>query len=701
MGRRNDPTMAYLNEAGSKYDKTLTTKEIAKRLRGELKAALPGYKLSITSDHNSISVEIRAVPPGVAIVNVEHELHELRHPHGLAHNREPRYTAAVESALATIHAALTAYNYDRSDRMTDYCDVNFYEHVTIASDLHALHARAVKATIGEGVERQVCDVALHALLEGKPEAALKCVLTAGNAIEIRDWRGQVEATVAEIAPVIVTVLQADITAARAGIEASARAAAIEAAGWELELATVPYAATTAEIGAQPAPVATVRASDLVGSAHEIAAFVRVTAAAECGNCGRALASDGSCRGGCATPSDPDPVPVACQECGGEVVADDSPGVFVHADGQDVDADRVATPDLEPEPEPTGTDPGSSPAGEPEAGMGKVLAFRPLATMGASMFAGDLPRDLAQRAHAGTSFSPETRGSQEIAGYCSQLASDHAELAKYATTPEKVEILREQFAKYRTGYAIRYRAMLTAKAGCMSTMITGGSNFPVARQRKRSASADKRTSEVVDYRDNALARIKKALRPELRPIMAGDDDATTRLRKKIATAKATQEFMKAANAAIRKYKGNAEATCAALGELAAVAGHKTWTPERALKLLEKDFAGRIGFPDYQVKNNGAEIRRLEARLAEVETAKATPASEVCGALARLEDSPADNRVRLYFPGKPDKVTRDRLKGEGFRWTPTLGCWQAYRNHRALVIAAREAGEPEVKELDAAR
>ena len=33
---------------------------------------------------------------------------------------------------------------------------------------------------------------------------------------------------------------------------------------------------------------------------------------------------------------------------------------------------------------------------------------------------------------------------------------------------------------------------------------------------------------------------------------------------------------------------------------------------------------------------------------------------------------------------------RLKGAGFRWTPSLGCWQAYRNHRALSVAKAIAG-----------
>src|SRR6185295_14844493 len=86
---------------------------------------------------------------------------------------------------------------------------------------------------------------------------------------------------------------------------------------------------------------------------------------------------------------------------------------------------------------------------------------------------------------------------------------------------------------------------------------------------------------------------------------------------------------------------------------------------------------------------ANIRRLKQRLASVSAAKVEEVTAEVGENARLEDCPADNRVRLFYPGKPDREVRTRLKGAGFRWAPSLGCWQAYRNHRTLETAKREA------------
>lgn len=297
---------------------------------------------------------------------------------------------------------------------------------------------------------------------------------------------------------------------------------------------------------------------------------------------------------------------------------------------------------------------------------------------------DIPYSVAAAAHAGTSFVPETRAEQERSSYASQLALDYDAMAKYATTDEKRATLDAEFQRYRAGYRQRYLAMLSARSRCMSTMITGGSNFPVARQAKRNEYADTRIRELGEYRERALDAIRKALRPELRPVMAGDNDAAERLTEKISKAEELQARMKSANDAIRKHKKAGEA--AQVAALVALGFNATMAGE----LLKPDFCGRIGFASYQLTNNNANIRRMKERLAQISTAKATPDVQADGDHAKLEDSPADNRVRLFFPGKPSAEVRTRLKSAGFRWAPSLGCWQAYRNYRTLAVASKEAG-----------
>jgi hypothetical protein len=309
----------------------------------------------------------------------------------------------------------------------------------------------------------------------------------------------------------------------------------------------------------------------------------------------------------------------------------------------------------------------------------VIAVRP-------DFADDIPIDLARRAHGHTSHVPEQRADQERAGYASTLAADMAALAALATTEEKREILAAEFARYRAGYATRVRAYLDARSRCASAMITGPARFPVERNRKRNAIADRRNQEADDFRARALAAIRRALTPELAPIMAGDDDATARLRDKLAKLERLQDDMKAANTAIRKHaKAGADAQIAALAAIGYASG-------AARDLLAPDFAGRIGFADYQIRNNGAEIRRLRARLESVTAAKATPDARTEHEHAAIEESAAANRIRLFFPGKPDRATRDRLKRNGFRWAPSLNAWQAYLSGQTRAFAHNFAGAP---------
>lgn len=212
------------------------------------------------------------------------------------------------------------------------------------------------------------------------------------------------------------------------------------------------------------------------------------------------------------------------------------------------------------------------------------------------------------------------------------------------------------------------------------MITGPSNFPVRRMEKRNAAAHKRLTETIEFRERALAAIRKTLCPELRPIMAGDSDACERLREKIVEAEQLQAAMKAINAAHKRFlKDPASLNAAPLSEehKAKVRQYKpqySWEPHP--------------IAPFEFTNLSANIRRMKQRLEGITRNQALPtveAESTNGNGIRLEDCPAENRVRLFFPGKPDVEIRTKLKSSGFRWTPSLGCWQAYRNSGTLAVA----------------
>jgi hypothetical protein len=305
----------------------------------------------------------------------------------------------------------------------------------------------------------------------------------------------------------------------------------------------------------------------------------------------------------------------------------------------------------------------------------------MTTMTPETFLHDIARELANRAHAGTSFSPEKRGEAEINDYAATLAADYANLAREADTPEKLVLLQTEFARYREGYRKRYTAYLTSRGRCLSTMITGPSNFPTRRNEKRNAVAHRRVTDLSEFRARALSAITKTLHPERRPIMSGDADAVCRLTEKIAEAEAPQVHMRAVNSAIRRHaKAGKDAQVAAILQVAPDLG-----AARAALMLQPDCLGRIGYADFELSNNNANIRRMKGRLELLSRDKASAPLSIRGDGVLCEDCPADNRVRLFFTGIPAMDVRTRLKAHGFRWTPSLRCWQAYRNARSLESA----------------
>ena len=161
-------------------------------------------------------------------------------------------------------------------------------------------------------------------------------------------------------------------------------------------------------------------------------------------------------------------------------------------------------------------------------------------------------------------------------------------------------------------------------------------------------------------------------------MSSDDpEAIPKLRAKLEALEASRARMARANKAVRSK--DPRGTLAALG----------YSPTSINKLLERDFAGRVGFPDYALRNAAGEAARLRKRIEELESRAsrpATPPVELPG--VRIEE--ADNRVRIIFDDKPAEFIRSALKGAGFHWSPTAGAWQRRASTGAWYEAKRIVG-----------
>ena len=170
----------------------------------------------------------------------------------------------------------------------------------------------------------------------------------------------------------------------------------------------------------------------------------------------------------------------------------------------------------------------------------------------------------------------------------------------------------------------------------------------------------------------------------RIIRSEDADAIPQLEAKIAEAEKLQASMKAANKIVRDRKLSDDEKVARLTTECEL------QPDSARKLLKPDFMGRIGYPDYALTNNGANIRRMQQRLKSLvrEGSRGSVTVEFSG--GRVEDSAEDSRVRIFHDAKPSTETIAKLKAFGFHWTPSRQCWHRLRNDSARSAAAQLTG-----------
>lgn len=160
----------------------------------------------------------------------------------------------------------------------------------------------------------------------------------------------------------------------------------------------------------------------------------------------------------------------------------------------------------------------------------------------------------------------------------------------------------------------------------------------------------------------------------RAISSDDPDAVTKLRDKLAALDADRARMVEANKAIRSGAPREALT------------GQGFTKPQIEKLLTPDFVGRIGFPDYALRNASAEAARVRKRIEELEgRASRPPPPAVERSGVRIVEE--ENRVRVFFETKPADGVRAQLKSAGFRWAPSSGAWQRHASNAAWYEAKR--------------
>lgn len=289
-------------------------------------------------------------------------------------------------------------------------------------------------------------------------------------------------------------------------------------------------------------------------------------------------------------------------------------------------------------------------------------------------ANDIPS--VRGAFNGTSWTPEKREASAVQSYLDHMTAVCAEFQAFKTAENAAEI-DEALEKYRAKYAELFNTYLAAHGRLVSSAIAGGSNFPVRRMQKQGDRVHKHMGKYLEWSEHKLDKLRRRFNPRLianAPISSDDDDALDKLQAKIAAAEANQEAMKAANKIIKSSKLTDDEKRQQLRDMGL-------NEQSIYDVMTPDFMGRIGFPAYALQNNNANIRRMKERVAELEAKQAQSSQSQEFGDVTVERNVQDNRLQIFFPGKPETAVREALKSNGFRWAPSNGCWQRMLNNNS--------------------
>lgn len=151
--------------------------------------------------------------------------------------------------------------------------------------------------------------------------------------------------------------------------------------------------------------------------------------------------------------------------------------------------------------------------------------------------------------------------------------------------------------------------------------------------------------------------------------------------KIIEAEKLQTVMKGCNKIIRSKKLSEDEKAAKIIE------EYNLTEERVRELFTPNYMGDTGYESWRLTNNSANIRRMKQRVIALQRKETTETSQIEFDGGMIIDNAEDDRVQIDFDAKPGDEIRGELRGEGWRWAPSVALWQRQRTPYAIESAKR--------------
>lgn len=293
---------------------------------------------------------------------------------------------------------------------------------------------------------------------------------------------------------------------------------------------------------------------------------------------------------------------------------------------------------------------------------------------------EINENTARLAHQMMSMSDYKEGSA-TAEY--RAAVDQAaalvERKKQAVSPfyhDKLDGLLDAYARRLARWTNDYNRN---GASCPSVLICGPANFPTRKKAKQNAREDTLWREYDEIK-GLLDKIKSVgtgpvdlTDPHARELLT---DQLQRLQNELDTGKAMNAYYRK-HKSLRGFPGMSDEAAAQSDE--ALKNAYSWAQKP--------------MPDFTLSSLRGRIKRVQARLAELDklqAEQATPAGSTTFDGGEIVRNAELNRLQIIFDEIPDEATRAALKSNGFRWSPRNQAWQRQLTQNAEYAARRALG-----------
>lgn len=234
-----------------------------------------------------------------------------------------------------------------------------------------------------------------------------------------------------------------------------------------------------------------------------------------------------------------------------------------------------------------------------------------------------------------------------------------------------------FENWYFDYLIRY---YRNESSCPSVMISGPANFPVKKKERQNAQRDNLWQEYskLETEKEKILNFKPKL--DLNDDKSQKEKEIEELTKFIEDAKLANKYWWK-NKNLNGFEGVSKN--AAMENLALY-----------LRIYNKEYAETVQpFPSYKLTSLNGKLKRLKENLQKIEDQQKKTEENPEGKQTQEGDgyiiieNTAEDRLQIIFDDIPDEEIRNKLKSNGFRWSPRFKAWQRQLTNNARYALKR--------------